>query len=142
MATVLVPMDGSEQAEAALEHAIAEFPESDLVVLHVIDPSEPGFTAMPGSPGDMFYSEEWYERAQEEAEELFDRARETAGDVEVETVTEVGKTSRTILEYAEERGVDHIVIGSSGHTGVSRVLLGSVAERVVRRASVPVTVVR
>jgi len=46
------------------------------------------------------------------------------------------------VEYAEESDVDHIVIGSHGRSGVSRILLGSVAESVVRRADMPVTVVR
>ncbi|MFW6265865.1 MAG: universal stress protein, partial [Halanaeroarchaeum sp.] len=44
--------------------------------------------------------------------------------------------------YVEETDVDHVVIGSHGRSGVGRILLGSVAERVVRRSPTPVTVVR
>jgi len=60
----------------------------------------------------------------------------------VETATEVGQPSRTIVAYAQEHDLDHVVIGSYGRKGLSRVLLGSVAELVVRRSPVPVTVVR
>ena len=50
--------------------------------------------------------------------------------------------SANIVEYVETHDVDHVVIGSHGRKGLSRVLLGSVAELVVRRSPVPVTVVR
>ena len=50
--------------------------------------------------------------------------------------------ARTIVEHAKDDGFDHIVMGSHGRSGVSRILLGSVAEKVVRSSTVPVTVVR
>ena len=53
-----------------------------------------------------------------------------------------GKPAREIVSYAEKGDVDHIVMGSRGRSGLSRLLLGSVAETVVRRAPTPVTVVR
>ncbi|MFB6177175.1 MAG: universal stress protein, partial [Halobaculum sp.] len=60
----------------------------------------------------------------------------------VETDTAVGRPASAIVEYAETNEVDHLVLGSHGRTGVSRLLLGSNAEKVVRRSPVPVTVVR
>jgi nucleotide-binding universal stress UspA family protein len=88
--------------------------------------------------------DEWYEGARTEAERLFDRAERRAGDhgTSVRTVEEIGDPARTILEYADEEGFDQIVIGSHGRHGVARVLLGSVAETVLRRSRVPVVVVR
>jgi nucleotide-binding universal stress UspA family protein len=79
-----------------------------------------------------------------------DRAAEMFADLDVpansettvRTVHEVGHPARTIVEYAADETVGHVVIGSHGRVGVSRLLLGSVAEKVVRRSSVPVTVVR
>ena len=138
---VLVPHDGSPQAEAALAHALAEFPEADLTVLHVIDPTDTGYSAGAMLPD---FSEQWYEHAKEEAEAIFESAREQAADHagEVETVRELGRPSRRIVDYAEERDVDHVVIGSHGRRGVSRILLGSVAETVARRAPMPVTIIR
>jgi nucleotide-binding universal stress UspA family protein len=60
----------------------------------------------------------------------------------VDTTAEVGGPANAIVECAEEESVDHIVTGSHGRSGVTRILLGSVAETVVRRSPVPVTVVR
>lgn len=84
-------------------------------------------------------------RAQQEdtAKGLFEEARELADarDAEVTTVGRTGTVPDLIVEYADENDIDHIVIGSHGRTGAGRVLLGSVAETVVRRSPLPVTVV-
>lgn len=138
---VLLAMDGSDQARDALEHVLSEHADTRITVLHVIDPSRATYGAQAGIPPS---SEEWFEAEEARAERLFEEVRERAAEagVEVETVTEVGQPSRTIVDYAAERGVDHVVIGSHGRRGLSRVLLGSVAELVVRRSPVPVTVVR
>jgi len=72
---------------------------------------------------------------------LDDLASEIGGDVEVCKVCEVGKPADRILDYAARNGVDLIVLGTHGRTGMSRVLLGSVAERVMRLASCPVLTV-
>ncbi len=138
---VLVPHDGSPQADEALEHALVEHAGDVVTVLHVIDPSDTGYSA-----GAMFpdFSEQWYEAAKDAAEEIFEAARELAEDhdVELRTAREMGRPARQIIEYAEEHDVDHVVIGSHGRSGVSRILLGSVAETIARRSPVPVTVVR
>jgi nucleotide-binding universal stress UspA family protein len=138
---VLVPVDGSEQAHRACEFVVEEFPDAELVLLHVINPAEAGYSAQASIPS---FSEEWYEQAQANAETLFDEIAEliAEADVTVTRETEVGKPVRTIVDYAEDEHVDHIVMGSHGRSGVTRILLGSVAESVVRRSPVPVTVVR
>lgn len=138
---VLVPIDGSDQAWSALEHALQEHPGDEIHLLHVINPVE-GVYASDAMGGDYWAG--WYDAAEERAERLFEEARDRAGDRADDLVTgqETGAPARTIVEYAEEQDVDHIVIGSHGRSGVSRVLLGSVAEAVARRATVPVTIVR
>ncbi|NHN59852.1 MULTISPECIES: universal stress protein [Halorussus] len=138
---ILVPIDGSVQSDDALEHALEEFADHDITVLHVIDPVDAGYSSPVAIPGG---SEEWYENAQEESEALFAEARAVADGygVALDSATELGSPSRTIVEFADDEGFDHIVMGSHGRAGVSRILLGSVAETVVRRATMPVTVVR
>ncbi len=138
---VLVPHDGSPQADHALEHALSEFPQADITILHVIDPTGTGYSAGAMLPD---YSEQWYESAKEVAEEIFAAAEADAANHggDIETVRELGRPDREIVNYAEEAGVDHIVIGSHGRKGVTRILLGSVAESVARRSPVPVTIVR
>jgi len=137
---LLVPVDGSSGSEAALEYAVEEFPEARVTLFHVINPARASFTAQAALPS---FSEEWYEEQRTSAEELLTAAREGILETTtVETDIEVGRPARAIVEYAEERDVDGVVMGSHGREGVARVLLGSVAETVVRRSPVPVTVVR
>ena len=135
---VLVPMDGSEQSWTALEYALEQFPEATLVCLRVADPVQVGY----GSGLDGNAAEEVMAAQEEAAEEMFEEVRERAGTagVDLETRVEVGRPARVIEELAEE--CDHVVVGSHGREGIARVLLGSVAETVVRRSPVPVTVVR
>ena len=141
MARILVPIDGSQQATDALEYALDNFPDDDITVINIIDPIEASYTGQSTVPG---YSEEWFEQAKNGAEELFEDAQETADGYghDLDTTIEVGRPTRTIVEYAEDSGVDQIVMGSHGRSGVSRILLGSVAESVVRRSPMPVTIVR
>ncbi len=137
---VLVPIDGSEPAKAALDYAMETFSDAELTLLNVIDPAV-GIGTSAGAPGG---SELWYESMRERATATLDEARERAEErgTAVDTATETGRPASSIVSYAEEHGVDQIVIGSHGRQGVSRLLLGSVAETVVRRAPCPVTVVR
>ena len=138
---VLVPLDDSSQAMDALSHVVETYDEGRVTLLTVIDPIEAGYRAESVLPS---YSETWYESKKAAAEDRFETARDLLDrtGLEVETVIEVGRPARVIVEFAEEQDIDHVVMGSHGRSGVARVLLGSVAEAVVRRSPVPVTVVR
>ena len=135
---VLVPIDGSEQGWDALEYAVTEQSEASLTLFYAINPMGAGANAQVGDVG---YGEEWYETAEVHANELLEAATERV-DRPVETATLVGRPAHAIVEFAEDNAFDSIVMGSHGRDGVSRILLGSVAETVVRRSPVPVTVVR
>lgn len=137
--TILVALDESDPGRAALEYALENHADDDIVVVHVIDPNESGYgeAAHIGADGIR-------KQRRERATALFETAREAAAerDCEIETALLTGQPAAAVLEYATDRAVDRIVVGSHGRTGVSRVLLGSVAEAVARRATVPVTIVR
>jgi len=66
---ILVPVDGTEAAHQASDFVVSEFPDATLVLLHVINPAEAGYSAQASIPS---FSEEWYEREKEQAESLFD----------------------------------------------------------------------
>jgi nucleotide-binding universal stress UspA family protein len=85
-----------------------------------------------------------HERLRESADRAVDRACERldAAGVPHETSVRDGSAHRAILAAAEEADADMIVMGTHGRTGVGRVLLGSVTERVVRRSDAPVLSVR
>lgn len=135
---ILLPIDHSSPSTVALEHAFAEYPDARFTVLHVLD------TAESVTYGDMIGAVNVYDQAHEHALDLLsdtqDRAREHG--IELTTVTEEGAVARTITTYARDHDIDHIIMGSHGRDGISRILLGSVAEQVVRHAPVPVTVIR
>lgn len=126
---VLVPMDDSEPARAAFEHALEWVPADRLTVVYAVDDLEAGYSdAM----------------ATDDEPDFFAGVRATAdeSDAALETVVVTGTgAADAILEYADEEDVDAIVMGSEGKAGVSRMLLGSVAESVTRRAAIPVTIV-
>jgi len=139
---ILVPVDGSDHAEAALSFVVENFPDATVVLLHVINPAEAGYNPEASVPS---FSEDWYEQKRTNAETLFDTLEtvaDEAGVADVDRALKVGRPIQAIVDYADYRDIDQIVMGSHGRSGMSRILLGSVAETVVRRATVPVTVIR
>jgi nucleotide-binding universal stress UspA family protein len=148
MAThVLVPIDGSPLSWKALRHAFDHFPDAPVTVLHVVDLFEPGYGAYPdfeSSYEPLAGSPEWYDRAEEVSERLFEDAEEIAEEYDraIETTSDIGDPKRIIVDYTEEEAVDHVVLGSHGRTERDRPLYGTVVEIVARRAAVPVTIVR
>jgi len=143
---ILVPLDGSPLGKNALSVALEEYPSAEIHLLHVIDPSEPGYSY--GSLGVDAYdspqhgSDEWYARADEYADELFETAREQAADHELTTGTQVGRPDREIVRYIETNDIDHVILGSHGRDRESLTLVGGVAEAVVFRSPVRVTLVK
>ncbi|AFZ71945.1 universal stress protein [Natronobacterium gregoryi] len=137
---VLVPIDDSDPAREAFERAITTAPDAAITALHVVEPSVAAYRSDDGPYGVQLP----VTAEADHLEAVFDPVRALASEHDVSLTTEVlvGSPARSIVDVATEADVDRIVIGSHGRTGVSRVLLGSVAERVVRRAPVPVTVVR
>lgn len=139
MTEILLAYDGSEPAEHARELVFDRFDPGVLTALFVFDPGEAGYETPAPFGRDTGLSE----LAAERAEEVFTKFEAPAeSNATVRTVHEVGHPARTVVGHAERDDVDHVVVGSHGREGVSRLLLGSVAERVVRRSPIPVTVVR
>ncbi len=140
-ARILVPFDGSEPARDALEYAFELFPDGEFVVLAVADTTSLPY--IPNTADDAASRPEVRESLNDAADQL--AAAEAIADergIDVETETSTGTPAQEIVERAEADAIDHVVIGSRGRSGVARVLLGSVAEVVVRHAPVPVTAVR
>ncbi len=135
---VLVPLDGSPQAHEALTYATETFPKAAIVVVHVVNPAA-GTTDIEGIMTDTAGV---VDEQQQFAEELFEQARETAGDRIVDSEVLAGRAANEIVKYVADHEIDAIVMGSHGRDGAARLLLGSVSETVVRRSPVPVTVVR
>ncbi|NGM67515.1 universal stress protein [Natronolimnobius sp. AArcel1] len=144
--TILVPTDGSDVAENAVDHAVdlARQYDADIHALYVVD-----LDAM-----DVAVGTEQIDRFKQgnlsDLPELEQRATDATGSVAQQVsesgidVTEAiiaGNPHTQIANYADDHDVDLIVMGSAGRGGVRRVLLGSVAERTLRSTQKPVLVV-
>jgi nucleotide-binding universal stress UspA family protein len=136
--SILIPTDGSaesaEAAEAGLD--LAEELDAEVHAISVVDAELVASTTY--TTGAAKNEERMHEEAEENAAEAAEGARERG--LEAVEVVETGIPAEKIVEYADEN-VDAIVIGTHGRSGMRRVLLGSVTDKVVRTASVPVVTV-
>ena len=145
---LLVAVDFSPFSEEALLFAgrLAEKLKARLLVLHVIhDPAEaPGFYAQKGKKKKFLQSME--EAAEEMMEEFLLKMRQAYPDLvpikKAKPLLVIGTPVTRIVEVAEKKQVDMIIIGSHGRTGLSHLLIGSKVQRVVQLSHIPVTVVK
>jgi len=125
---ILVPLDGSSRAERAIPIALrlARVSGGSIVLLRAVSTATSIDSAMS------------------EAQHYLDQERTTfhAQDVVIETILQVGPAASAILQIASDRHVDLVVLCSHGYTGLTRQIMGSVAEKVGRHAPVPVLVLR
>ncbi len=143
----LVPHDLSAHADAALAHAYAELTlrgGGTLIVMHALpDVYIPTSFAWPvaGVPNEAALYRQWEEDALKDLQAHIANTPAPEG-VELDVRVQRGAPAPVILDTAGADGVERIVMGTHGRTGFSRLALGSIAERVVRGADVPVTTVK
>jgi nucleotide-binding universal stress UspA family protein len=138
---ILVPTDFSPAAAQALEYAIALATrlQARVTLLHVLAPVFWGTGDVPAAPPPT-YMEEIEAAAHQEIEDALTRVR--AAGLEGQALVGYGPPFERIITTARDNGVDLIVMGTHGRTGLPHLLLGSVAERVLRLAPCPVLVTR
>ena len=135
---ILVPTDGSPETDHVIDHAVelATVHGARLHAIYVVNTA--GYVGLPTeAPIEGLRS-----MLGEEGEAALDRVEDRAGDVTTERALVEGTPGAEIVEYAENEGCDLIVMGTHGRGGIDRLLLGSVAQRVVRTSEVPVLTVR
>lgn len=135
---ILVPTDGNERMARVVDQAIdlAALCGARIHALHAVD--DDAYTSVPDEA-----RERVREGLAEDAADATAAVAQQALEAELETVRETrwGAPAHAIITYAVENEIDCIVMGTHGRTGYERYLLGSVAERVVRAAPMPVMVV-
>ena len=141
MLKILVPVDGSETANRAVAHVIKLYRNDAQVDIHLLNvqiPIDSGHARLFVSADELedYHREEGI-AALAGARRLLDEA-----GVPYTHHIAVGHVADTIIRYANERGIDKIVLGSHGRTALLQVLLGSVAQEVLKRSKVPVTLVK
>jgi len=142
IATILCAVDFSEYSEYALRYAVhlAKAFGSELKLLHVVElPFLPSYS-LAGVPDLSIPVEEIEQAAREKTQELVNRCRAAYQNVEGEIRT--GTAFVEIIGSAREMKADLIVVGTHGRTGLRHLIIGSVAEKVVRKAPCPVLSVK
>ncbi|MBM3943019.1 MAG: universal stress protein [SAR202 cluster bacterium] len=147
---ILVPLDGSEVSALALEHAraLAQCFGSVVHLLQVVDQADevdaPGVTDNPAASQ---YAQDLARRFLSpnlaEARDYLSEAAAPllAAGIRVEFTVGEGSPAEKIVEYAQQRNVDLIVMGTRGRGGIQRLVMGSVTARVLRASGLPVLVV-
>jgi len=140
---ILVPLDGSDFSFKAAKYAIkvAKMANAEIFFMHSVvnppygDPRSRGMMISAYIKEATELAELWYINAG-------DMASEQGVKFAAETIFDVASAADSIVNYAESKKVDLIVVGTKGRTGLRRLLLGSVASGVVTHASCPVLITR
>ena len=140
--TILVALDSSDAAQSALHHAteLAQASGGSVILLNVIDVSKLLAVAGYETP----YPTDAISMMREEGRSVIDESKRVcdAANVPVTPLVSEGDACDEILRVAEAHNADLIALGTHGRGGLPRLFLGSVAEGVLRRATVPVLIVR
>jgi nucleotide-binding universal stress UspA family protein len=139
---ICCPIDFSDASRAAMEVAadLARRFDADLVLLHAYP--VPGYTFPDGS---VVASPKMLQDLADGAERHLDEWRldaERAGAPRVTTAKSAGEPAKEIVAFARDSGVDLLVLGTHGRSGLEHALMGSITERVLRKAHCPVLTVR
>jgi len=141
---ILVCLDGSSLAEQILPYAIEEARcfSSKVTLLQVVTTEVPA--AAPGDPQLVVEKLDEVSKEEKESAAYLKRLarRVRAQGLNVECVTENGSAGETIVAYAKKNGMDLIAMGTHGHSGMGRIVFGSVAEFVVRESGLPVLMIK
>jgi nucleotide-binding universal stress UspA family protein len=133
---ILAPIDFHGHSLDALEVAaqIARANDGEVTLLHVVPMDEP--------IGGRMYDDDFKLQAEKDATRLAELALQALKGVRYSVVTEIGDPATAIIDTAKNRAADVIVMGTHGRKALMRVLMGSVAEQVLREAPCPVIAVR
>ncbi|APW99828.1 universal stress protein UspA [Halobiforma lacisalsi AJ5] len=129
---VLIPTDGSDDTRRSIEHG--------LTIAERFDATVHALSIVPEGPLGTFESEDAAPAARRAVDHVAFEADRRG--IDATTAVRQGVPHEEILNYADEEGIDAIVMGTQGRTGLDRVLVGSVTERIVRMADIPVVTVR
>lgn len=136
---ILVPTDGSDSVTQALDHALALAGRFDASVYTIYVVRAEGVTDTLDETEFEDAVERLDEAGQQAVEEVHEQARAAGHDIE--TAVRRGTPVEEIERYADEEGIDLVVMATKGRTGSAREMLGSVTEGVIRSSSVPVLTV-
>jgi nucleotide-binding universal stress UspA family protein len=142
---ILVPLDGSELAECVLPHVetfIKRYHVSEVVFLRAVDLLHPYFY------NESYFNLEELEKSESDRKtsaedylnQVINRLEHDGTTLRSEVL--VGRAAETLIDYVEKNDIDLILIATHGRSGLSRWVMGSVADKVLRSSNIPVLMVR
>ena len=141
---ILVPLDGSELAEIAIDDAVgvAKAHAAKVTLLQAVQ--KPADHVIGLDTDHPIYLDQQWASQKAFVQDYLNNARRgiSESDLTVNTAVELGRAAESIIDYARDNAVDLIVMATHGRSGLERWVLGSVAGKVMRRAEVPVLLVR
>ncbi|MBR0471618.1 MAG: universal stress protein [Methanosphaera sp.] len=143
---ILLPSDGSKNSEHAIKHAlqIASDEGAEITVLHVVDSKHLSSLSDEALDNDDLIFDEHGDEVLDHVLGLIDELRDELGiasEVKVSTLTVEGNPADVIVRVCEKKGMDMVIMANSGKHKLDRFLLGSVTEKTIREAPVPVLVI-
>lgn len=133
---ILIAIDGSKYSESAMERAI-DFAVSyggELIILSVVDVPAEFYGESPEAWDNLVVKAQTFvEKAKQRAE---------AAKIKVQAFVREAETWQAIMDMADEKKADTIIMGSHGRTGLKRLLMGSVTEKVIGHSPCPVLIVK
>jgi nucleotide-binding universal stress UspA family protein len=147
---ILVCLDGSSLAEKVLPYAIdqAQHFEAELVLLRVIPEPTLVSLALPGMPAvpvETASMQREIKKQEDEAESYLAALADltqTQNNVAVSFESTLGEAGASIVEFADDNEIDLIALATHGRSGPGRVVLGSVADHVIRNTRLPILLIR
>jgi nucleotide-binding universal stress UspA family protein len=140
---IVVPLDGSELAELALVDAVslAQLNQAEVTLLQVIPPIEQVVGAGTNHP--VFIDQQWETKRGFALDYLTEVSKRLGcEDITIHPAVDLGSPAETIIDYAHKHAIDLIVMATHGRSGLKRWVYGSVADKVLRGADLPVLLVR
>lgn len=144
MKTIITALDFSDATKSVLAAAVdmAKSQNATLHIIHVLEP-EPSYTAYGMTPEEFpaihVFQQESQKRAEAKLNQAVSTAKEQLDDVRADLV--IGSPLPSIIDYVHKTAADLVVIGTHGHGAVAALLIGSVAEGLVRKAVCPTLVI-
>jgi nucleotide-binding universal stress UspA family protein len=143
---MMVPLDGSELAECVLPHVeafVKGFNLSDVILVRVVEPEAVSYRHMLPKETPTMAAQREADR-KSSAKDYLNRvaARIRCEGATLRGEVLVGKAAESLIDYAEKNNIDLILTATHGRSGVTRWVLGSVADKILRSANVPVLMVR
>ncbi|MBD3404804.1 MAG: universal stress protein [Candidatus Lokiarchaeota archaeon] len=138
--TILVAIDGSEHSDKAVRYACSMGPklEAEVILLNVVP------MLVSATPYHDTVSDQPFLALQKLGEDILSKAKKIANSLncQVTDLISHGDPANRIIEIAEEQGADLIIMGSRGVSGIKRLFVGSISDKVVNHATCPVMLVR